>query len=140
MALTIKKPKAKTAKRSRLGSRMIEALAQACEELESGRLPGEVFTVRMVRRLDPPGTYGPRSVKRLRESLGVSQAVFASVLGASVDLIQSWEIGHRAPSGMARRLLDEIERGRDYWRQKLGVNAEGGVGKPKKGSSASRCG
>ncbi|MFI5378657.1 MAG: helix-turn-helix domain-containing protein [Tepidisphaerales bacterium] len=114
-----KQTKAKRANGTRLGGRIIQALTEACEGLEKGRRPNEVFTVRMVRRLDPPKSYGPRSIKRLRESLGVSQAVFASILGSSVDLVQSWEIGHRAPSGMARRLLDEISRNREYWLERL---------------------
>ena len=113
-------------KRSEFGGRIIDALTQAVEGLERGRRLDEVFTVRMVRRIDPPGNYPPAKIKRLRASLGVSQAVFASILGVSVDLVQSWEIGHRAPSGMARRLLDEVDRGRDYWRGRLGVARGGG--------------
>ena len=119
MPTTTQRTIAKHAKGTRLGGRIIQALTEACEHLEKGRRPGEVFTVRMVRRLDPPKSYGAPSIKRLRESLGVSQAVFASILGSSVDLVQSWEIGHRTPSGMARRLLDEISRNREYWIERL---------------------
>ena len=116
---TIRKAKTKQVRHTRLGGRIIQALTEACEGLEKGRRPSEVFTVRMVRRLDPPKPHGSQSIKRLRQSLGVSQAVFASILGSSVDLVQSWEIGQRTPSGMARRLLDEISRNRDYWIERL---------------------
>mgnify|MGYP001124062743 CR=1 FL=1 len=47
-------------------------------------------------------------MRKTREDLGVSQAVFADMLGVSASLVQSWEQGFRKPSRMACRLLDEI--------------------------------
>jgi putative transcriptional regulator len=65
-----------------------------------------------VRRVDvlPPRTYGERDVQRVRERLGLSQAVFANLLGASVSTVRAWERGARKPSEMARRLLELAER------------------------------
>jgi putative transcriptional regulator len=40
-----------------------------------------------------------------RMKLGVSQSVFAQLLGVSVRTLQEWEQGRREPSGAARTLL-----------------------------------
>jgi putative transcriptional regulator len=46
-----------------------------------------------------------RPVASIREKTGLSQAVFARLLGVSVRTLQEWEQGRRAPSGAARTLL-----------------------------------
>lgn len=45
------------------------------------------------------------SIAHTRESLGLSQAQFARLMGVSVRTLQEWEQGRRAPSGAARTLL-----------------------------------
>lgn len=45
------------------------------------------------------------SVSGIREKTGLSQAVFARLLGVSVRTLQEWEQGRRSPSGAARTLL-----------------------------------
>ena len=45
------------------------------------------------------------SVSSIREQTGLSQAVFARLLGVSVRTLQEWEQGRRAPSCAARTLL-----------------------------------
>jgi putative transcriptional regulator len=49
-------------------------------------------------------------IRRLRENLHISQAVFAAYLNASVSTVQKWENGDKKPSGAAARLLSVIER------------------------------
>ena len=85
------------------------------EWMASGRPLEERFTVRTVELPGEPGAYDAASVRATRERLGASQAVFAGLLGASPKLVQAWEIGGRAPSAMARRLLDEINRDPARW-------------------------
>jgi putative transcriptional regulator len=63
-----------------------------------------------------PGLYDAKRVRATREKLGVSQATFASIVGVSTILAQSWEQGVRVPSKLARRLLDEINRDPTRWR------------------------
>jgi putative transcriptional regulator len=58
---------------------------------------------------DPPH-FGPASIRRLRDRLGVSQGIFAKLLGMSRKLVEAWEAGTRTPSPMACRLLDAIAR------------------------------
>ena len=58
----------------------------------------------------PPPIYTADAIRRLREHLHVSQAVFAAYLNASVSTVQKWENGEKKPSGAALRLLSVIER------------------------------
>ena len=58
----------------------------------------------------PPPSYTAAAIRRLREQLHISQAVFAAYLNASVSTVQKWENGEKKPSGAALRLLSVIER------------------------------
>ena len=49
-------------------------------------------------------------IRRIRENLHLSQAVFAAYLNASISTVQKWENGDKKPSGAAARLLSVIER------------------------------
>jgi len=55
-----------------------------------------------------------KEIVRIRKKLGVSQAVFARVLGVARDTEISWEQGRRKPSGPALRLLEIAERHPEY--------------------------
>jgi putative transcriptional regulator len=59
----------------------------------------------------------------VRESLGLSQALFASFLGVAITTVRSWEHGQREPSATARRLLGVIRDDPAYWRKKLARRA-----------------
>ncbi|MBT7065325.1 MAG: type II toxin-antitoxin system MqsA family antitoxin [Verrucomicrobia bacterium] len=59
---------------------------------------------------EPPKVRPARDIVRIRKRLGVSQAVFARVLGVARDTEISWEQGRRRPSGPALRLLEIAER------------------------------
>ena len=60
------------------------------------------------------GDYGPvihiPDVAKIRESVGLSQSRFATLLGVPVRTLQDWEQGRRAPSGAARTLLLVADR------------------------------
>ena len=92
----------------RAGMREIEAM------IASGKRPEEVFTVRTVEIPDP-GDYVAADVRKLRASMGVSQAVFAQLVGVSRILVQKWEGGEKIPSPLARRLLDTIKADPSRW-------------------------
>ena len=55
----------------------------------------------------------------VRESLGLSQALFAEFLGASASAIRAWERGAKSPTPMARRFLDSIRADPEYWLAKV---------------------
>jgi len=107
----------RTKKKTR-GPRVADEIMAGMRELErmmdQGKTPQQMFTVRTVEIPDP-GLYRAAQVRRLRESLGVSQAVFAHLLGISVVLVKSWERGVREPSPLARRLLDTIKADPSRW-------------------------
>jgi putative transcriptional regulator len=62
----------------------------------------------------PPREVPAREIVRLRKRLGVSQAVFARLLGVARDTEISWEQGRRTPSGPALRLLEIVERNPEH--------------------------
>lgn len=52
----------------------------------------------------------PQDVQAIRDSMGLSQAAFAGVLGVSKRTLQDWEQGRRKPTGPARALLRVARR------------------------------
>jgi len=96
------------------GREIIAALTDLRDTLAAGIPLEEKYTVRHVIVPDP-GAYDARAVRATRDHLGVSQRVFANLLGVSVVLAQAWEQGKRPPNAMARRLLDEINREPRRW-------------------------
>ena len=67
------------------------------------------FTVRTMAVIEP-SVHGAGSVRAIRKSLNLSQAVFAQLLGVSPALVRAWEIGSRVPAPIARRLLDQVRQ------------------------------
>src|SRR6476469_5018149 len=87
------------------GREIIASLSEALEVLRSGQPLESRFTVRTFEVPDAPTKYGPDKVKATRALVGVSQSIFAGMLGVSTILVQSWERGVRTPALWARRLL-----------------------------------
>ena len=56
----------------------------------------------------PPPTVSANDVRVLRQSLHMSQAVFAATLNVSTKPIQSWEQGLREPSDAALRMIQIV--------------------------------
>src|SRR5438105_3779859 len=103
-------------KRPRTGLRLIKALSDIRDTLKSGEPVEKKYTVRTVILDLQPQEYDAEKVRETRASLGVSQALFAQIIGAKVATVESWEQGVRDPHPMARRLLDEIRRDVEHWR------------------------
>src|SRR5689334_23284182 len=105
-------------KQKSVGAEIIEGLAEFREVLRSGQPIETRFTVRPVELdLQPlkPRRYDASSVRATRESLNLSQALFARLLGISLELVQGWEQGRRVPKPIACHVLDDINRNRQYW-------------------------
>jgi putative transcriptional regulator len=66
-----------------------------------------------------PRPYGPADVRRVRDLLGMSQALFARFLGVGANTVRSWEQGTRPPMPIARRFLAEIEADPEHWKRRL---------------------
>jgi putative transcriptional regulator len=54
--------------------------------------------------------FSPMNIKKVRQSLNVSQTVFSQMIGVSVNTLQNWEQGRREPDGPARALLIIAEK------------------------------
>ena len=108
------KGKAK-ARTKRLGERLVAEFGELRDVLRAGGAVEKRFTVRTVELDLQPKKFDAESVRCIRIMLGVSQAVFAQLLGASTDLVAAWEQGNRTPSAMASRLLELIESDKQKW-------------------------
>ena len=87
-----------------------EAVAIHRGEKKPARVRTRTLTARDTK-VAPPPEFDARRVVAVRESLEVSQPVFAQVLNVSPALVRGWERGARTPSGAAARLLQFAERG-----------------------------
>jgi DNA-binding transcriptional regulator YiaG len=89
-----------------LGDLLVRSLTEVRDGLNgrAGKL-----TLRSLEIPDPP-RLSAVAIRDLRNRLGLSQALFARLLGISQKLVEAWEAGTRTPSAMACRLLDAIAR------------------------------
>lgn len=55
--------------------------------------------------------YKKEDVKSIRKKLGLTQHVFASVMGVSSKTVEAWESGQNAPSGSSSRMLQLLDAG-----------------------------
>ncbi len=115
-------PKTTSRKDTGIGGLMIqgarEALSHKRGELGGARVTRAKVTVRRVDVVPPP-KYREHDIQRVRERLGLSQTIFASLLGASVSTVRAWERGARQPSDMARRLLELVEHQPEVFEENL---------------------
>jgi len=101
------------------GREIVASLSQAVEVERSGLPLASIFSVRTVELPDEPSQYNAASIRATREKIGVSQTIFAHLLGVSVMLVRAWEQGQRVPAMWARRLLDEVNHDPPHWRRML---------------------
>ncbi len=110
----------RTAKpKSKYGSALVDEMIAGTQTLLDGMKAGVGITVREVAiNLAIPELL-PGDIRAIRESLGLSQPLFAEFLGASASSVRGWERGAKHPTAMGRRFLDAIRSDPDYWRAKL---------------------
>jgi putative transcriptional regulator len=104
----------RTRKKPRVADAIMAGMLELQQMMDQGKAPEQVFTVKTVE-VPEPSTYRARQVRELRDTLGVSQTVFAHLVGVSGILVKSWERGTREPSPLARRLLDTIKADPARW-------------------------
>jgi putative transcriptional regulator len=104
-------------KKRNIAQEIISDLQEIHATIKAGVPLREKYTVRTVRTIPEPGKYNARDVRKTRELVGVSQPVFARMLGVSAALVRSWECGQRKPAPIARRLLDLIHANPSNWRE-----------------------
>lgn len=102
---------------------LVEGLGEFLQDLKDDVEIGEKYTCRGVVLDLNPRAYKPEEVKATRKLLRISQTLFARFLGVSPKTVRSWEQG-KAPSDMASRFMDEIQRNPEYWRQRVAESAK----------------
>lgn len=108
---------------------MVAGMRDFCEAMEAGEPIEGRFNVRTLRLRVRTVPRAPAEVRRVRKSLGASQAVFASFLGVGRNTLRNWEQAARPVPLMASRFLDEIEADPGIWRRRL-IEAKAGEGGP----------
>lgn len=105
-----------------VGTEALRRMREFCDSLADVKSAKEFpkrFTCRTVKLELVPRSFTADEVRRVRKSLRASQAVFAKFIGISTSTLQDWEQGVYAPSGAARRLLEEIGNDPGRWIARL---------------------
>ena len=90
---------------SKMGQGLIESMQELLDYSE-GKI--DLRTSRL--NLSPVcETISVDDIKDTRKRLGMSQGVFAIVLGVSKKTVESWEAGRYTPDGAARRLISIMQ-------------------------------
>ena len=104
---------------SSVGAKIVGRLKQFAEALEDSDSIPKRFNRRTVKLNLEPAPYDPERIKKARQALNASQAIFSQFLGVSIGAVRDWEQGVKSPRGVARRVIDEILRDPRYWRSRL---------------------
>lgn len=62
----------------------------------------------------PAEEMSAKEIKKLRNSLHLSTAYFATILAVNIKTVQSWESGENSPSGPALRMLNMLKKNPDF--------------------------
>ena len=90
---------------STMGQDLIEAMQEALDHSE-----GKIDLRTTHLSITPVcNTISVDEIKEVRKKLGMSQGVFAIVLGVSKKTVESWEAGRYTPDGAARRLISIMQ-------------------------------
>lgn len=98
--------------------RVIGEMNKLADAIRSGKAD-ERFTVRRVKVVAGPPELSAADIKAIRESIGVSQPLFAEFLGVSPQVVKAWEQGRRRAVGAARRLLADMRDHAGHWRERV---------------------
>lgn len=66
------------------------------------------MTVKPVRK------FNAKEIRNIRESLGLTRTIFASILGVSRRTVESWEAGINTPAGSSARLISIMQNDSDF--------------------------
>ncbi|MDR0905738.1 MAG: helix-turn-helix domain-containing protein [Oscillospiraceae bacterium] len=91
---------------SKIGQELIKAMQEVVDYSE-GKV--ELRTSRL-RVVPVCATYSAEEIKNVRSNLGMTQGVFADVIGVSRKTVESWEAGRYQPDGAARRLISVLQK------------------------------
>ena len=75
--------------------------------------------VRTFKRVFNPvrASFSPDEIKEIRNKLGMTQGIFAGVIGVSQKTVESWEKGRYSPDGAARRIISILQTDPEFPRK-----------------------
>ena len=73
--------------------------------IEHGELKGK----KTVYEIQPLKNYTNSEIKQIRNSVGMTQVLFADYMGVSSKTVEAWESGKNHPTGTACRLISMLE-------------------------------
>lgn len=56
--------------------------------------------------IEPVPEMQAEDIKAIRKNIGMTQVLFAALMGVSTKTVEAWESGRNKPEGPARRMLD----------------------------------
>lgn len=59
--------------------------------------------------VNPAPSFNAQEIKSVRNSLQMTQATFAAVMGVSNKTVEAWESGRNVPIGTVRRMLSLLK-------------------------------
>lgn len=96
-------------KKGSIEERLIRSMSQAVDIAKGAAAPSREYDLPLMTAkrvsVPPAPEYDARSVIAIRNSLNLSQTVFAQALNVSPGTVRSWEQGEKPPQGPSRRLL-----------------------------------
>jgi putative transcriptional regulator len=98
---------------SDFAERLLRSAQQAAEIKQGQRSAAKTSRHKVTSRevvVRQPPKYDAKRILRLRQKLGVSQSVFAGMLGVQPPTVRAWEQEQKEPGGSARRLLEIYEQ------------------------------
>ena len=70
--------------------------------------------------ISPVPDFKATEIKGIRNELGMTQVLFAGLMGVSTKTVEAWEAGRNMPDGPARRILAMLKVD-PAWPQKLNI-------------------
>ena len=90
---------------------ILETVHEAAEDLHDiGLVDTKTMREFDALCLPPIKQLSATQIKRVRERVKASQAVFAAYLNTSTSTVQKWEQGKKKPNGPSRKLLNIVDR------------------------------
>lgn len=100
-----------------IGNRRLRAeIVEGMQDLHSlGVVSDDELRKVTMRMLGPDAVpkvteLSPDEIAKVRDQVGVSQAVLAGYLNVAVNTVSQWERGERRPTGAALKLLHVVKR------------------------------
>ena len=59
--------------------------------------------------ISPVPDFEAKEIKSIRTELGMTQVLFAGLMGVSPKTVEAWEAGRNMPDGPARRILSMLK-------------------------------